>query len=145
METTYFNIWPNIWKEILINNLLYFWFLILIFFSAVLFFIFLSKIVIYLVKKHKSKIFIETINKDILNYQKKKLLSLKWNEFIKKSIEFIETVKIKWSYKNIDDVLLLITDNKEKIEEIKKCIYKEKELNNSIEKFLKSKIKKLDL
>lgn len=81
----------------------------------------------------------------MLEFYRKKLLHSDWKEFIKNTVNFFETMQIKGEYKNIEDVIKLITPNNQKINQIKETIYKKEDIDPELENFLKDKLKNISL
>ncbi|UFX83469.1 hypothetical protein [Candidatus Absconditicoccus praedator] len=145
IENIYFNQWPEIGIYAILNNMLLIILLFLIFFSLISSIFFLFKILIQIKKNINEKKKLKIIRKEMLEFYRKKLLHSDGKEFIKNTVNFFETMQIKGEYKNIEDVIKLITPNNQKINQIKETIYKKEDIDPELENFLKDKLKNISL
>lgn len=124
MNQIFFNVWPDLYK--LNFYLSQIWFLrILILATFILILIVCIRIFMLIIKIYKKKKEQEILITQVKNFYKKSLINIEWREFIKKLINYIETLSINYKYRNIDEILEFIWCSKQDILEIKNIIYKD--------------------
>lgn len=75
-------------------------------------------------------------------FYRDRLYHLRWNDFLKQLIHYLESFVIVGTYKNIDDVLLVMGLTKKDIVAVKRSLYTEYFEDVGLEKKIKEILKK---
>ncbi len=120
-----------------------FFLVILGFFVALFCGIFFLLRLVHLVRFYqKKKLQQQQFFREMHYFYKERLYHLRWKEFLKQLVHYLESFVIVGSYKNIDDVFLVMWLTKKDIVAVKRALYTEYFEDIALEKKIKEILKK---
>ncbi len=143
MYDFYFNVWPEIFRHLLLNKIFEIALIIVVFLSLFFAMFFMIKIFIYKMILNKVRQKNQDFIKNIVMYYQSRLNKLHWKKFIKELISFTENFQCEKTYNNIRQIFQIIGINKENEKEIFDCIYKDQEISEETVNKIKHNIKNL--